>query len=114
MKKLTALTLLLAFAVLLSGCTAVALASENASPAVVAWNYTVYGLSIETLAPEAIDSEIGQVTLQIEGTPRNNGESNAAPAGAKLFKIKDASLLNTIAIGMDGKYYKAYKCYTLP
>jgi hypothetical protein len=109
MRKL-AVTISLILIMFISGCRNTAgMAAESSYPALVAWNFIVYGLSVETIPFESIEAEIGQVKRLVGSIPRQNGDANDAPIGSKLYRIKDVSLQDAIAVGIDGKCYKAYR-----
>ncbi len=109
-----ALVLLIPVMLLFSGCTAtVKAAPDNSYPAVVAWNYMIYGLSVEAVPEDSIGSKIGCIERSINSMPSENGDSNAAEAGSPLYIIKGISMQDAIAVGIDGMYYKAYKNRTL-
>lgn len=83
--------------------------SKSSYPAVVAWNYVIYGLSIETVPSDKIGFEIGQVKRTVSAMPEKNGDSNIASVGSKLYTLKNISTEKAIVVKIDGKYYKAYK-----
>lgn len=96
-----------------TGCSTTQAVVDNSYPAVVAWNYIVYGLSVETIPSEQLSSEIGSIARIMNPLPKENGDSNVAAQGSRLYTIKDVSQLDAIAVFMDGKYYKAYKSWIL-
>lgn len=114
MKKAAILILLFIMMFVATGCISTASASDKDTyPAVVAWNNFVYGLSLETISPDAAVMVIGEVSTFVDEMPAQNGESNSAQAGSTLFKIKDTSFMDAIAVDIDGTYYKAYNNWKL-
>lgn len=114
MKKFALLAIcLILVCIITTGCSAAEASGNTSYPAVVAWNYIVYGLSVETVSIESIDREIGQVQRNITALPKKNGDSNTAVEGSKLYSIKDVSVDNAIVVDMDGVLYKASKSWQL-
>lgn len=106
----TAVLLLVAVFLVLTGCDgSIALSVDSSFPAVVAWNYTVYGLSVESIPEENIGNELGRVARSVVDFPRENGDSNSAEEGSPICAIKGTSLQDAVAVLIDGTYYKAYK-----
>lgn len=98
----------------ITGCTnALTVSSDSSYPAVVAWNYTVYGLSVETVLQDSVDKEIGEVKRNMNPMPEKNGDSNIASEGSKIYKLKNINQQDAIAVDIDGKLYKAYKNWPL-
>jgi len=97
---------------ILCGCAST-VSSETPYPALVAWNYIVYGLSVETVPMENIDMVLGQVKRNIFPLPTQNGDSNVASVGSTIYKLKGISSLDAIAVDMGGKLYKAYNNWPL-
>ncbi len=59
------------------------------------------------LSYDQIDSEIGELKrIKESGMPQFNGEANIFLAGNKIYKIKNISENDSVAISYDGEYYK--------
>lgn len=99
--------------VVMTGCSHAEASSNPLYPAAVAWNYIVYGLSVDTVSAEEIGKEIGQVQRYITEFPKKNGDCNIAPVGSKLYSIKGISVDNAIAVNIGGKFYKACRGWKL-
>jgi len=98
---------------IMAGCSYAEASNSPLYPAAVAWNYIVYGLSVDTVSAEHIGKEIGQVSRYTTSFPEKNGDCNSAPAGSKLYSIRGVSVDDAIAIDVDGKFYKARREWRL-
>lgn len=97
-------TVFLAF-LIIAGCSQ----PEGAYPSVVSLNDTLYGVSVETVTPENIGNQLGEVKREAEVMPKANEEANDTPVGSKLFEIKGIDSSEAIAVEINGKYQKAFK-----
>jgi len=97
----------------MTGCSYAEASNSPLYPAAVAWNYIIYGLSVNTVSAEEIGSEIGQVRRYTTTFPEKNGDCNSAPVGSKLYSIKGVSVDDAIAIDVRNKLYKASRGWKL-
>ncbi|WNQ12173.1 hypothetical protein MJA45_03735 [Paenibacillus aurantius] len=115
MKRLLPLALLLS---LLAGCSLDARTSGKGSsgsyPGAVAWNGSLYGLSVTEVPAENIGRELGSVQKQVTPMPRHNGEANSMETGTLFFEIKGTDPGEAVAVEKEGRYYHARKMGPLP
>ena len=78
-------------------------------PSAVAWNNTIYGLSIEEVDINLIGNEIGKVEHLTSPMPKRNGESNDKPVGSLLFEIKGIDSQDAIAVNVNDTFFMASK-----
>lgn len=80
-------------------------------PEVVVWDNKAYVVSEETVSKDMVTEEFGEVKRYIdpyEKLPEKDGDSTIAPAGSKLYLLKDSNLKDGFAVKINGKFYKAY------
>ncbi|WP_405115733.1 hypothetical protein MHH28_13570 [Paenibacillus sp. FSL K6-1217] len=73
----------------------------------VVWNGDMYTFNDETV--DAVDEQLGEVEEYSDDEAKSfssNIFSNKYSVGTKIFKIKDVSTDEAIAIESNGKYYK--------
>ena len=88
---------------ILAGCSQ----SEGAYPSVVAVNNTLYNLTVDTVTPDNIGTQLGEVKREAEVMPKANEEANSTPVGSKLFEVKGIDPSEAIAVEINGTYQKA-------
>ncbi|WP_037287682.1 hypothetical protein [Saccharibacillus sacchari] len=93
------------FALLIvTGCST---QSEGAYPNVVSLNDTLYNLTVDTVTPDNIGNQLGEVKRVAKVMPKANEEANDTPVGSKLFEIKGIHPSEAIAVEINGTYQKA-------
>jgi hypothetical protein len=84
--------------------------STSASyPSAVFVNNILYGLSVEIVTQDKLGIQLGVVKRKVEPMPTENGESNEAPVGSKIYEIKSVDPSEAIAVEIYGEYRKASK-----
>ncbi|WNS45564.1 hypothetical protein [Paenibacillus sp. MMS20-IR301] len=103
MNRLFLLTLIISF---ITGCSN---ESSTSYPSAVAMNNIVYGLSSTIVEDQDVGEEIGRIGQISSPMPVNNGDSNDVPVGSSLHKIIGEDTDESIAVKVNGKYYRASK-----
>ncbi|WP_152619462.1 hypothetical protein [Cohnella kolymensis] len=83
--------------------------SSSSYPSAVAWNNTLYGLSIAEVPVKDVGKELGRIDRVQSPMPLNNGESNDKPVGTTLFEIIGKSTQEEIAIKVGDVFFSASK-----
>lgn len=74
----------------------------------VVWQGNMYNASKDTVEVEELIGEVEEYSDSEATTPTESKVfSNKYPVGTKIYKIKDTTIEQAIAIEIDGKYIKA-------
>lgn len=105
MKKIFAIFILMLFLILLGGCKK---GQMSLYPSVIAWNDSIYGVSVEEVPEENIGKQLGEVKRVKKPVPVENGDANFISIGSKVFEIKDVDIKTAVAVEKEGKINKAF------
>jgi len=75
----------------------------------VMFNGTLYTLTTETVKSDEIGIQLLSVLSEVTGTPTKDGEAKGIAAGSKVYQLKNNTNNDTVAIELNGTYYKATK-----
>jgi hypothetical protein len=95
---------------MLAGCSQSMRPETSSSyPSAIAWNDSLYGLSVTEVPVQEIGKGIGKIDRKTNPMPKKNGESNDKPVGSQLYEIKGKESQEIIAVKVYDKYFQASK-----
>lgn len=90
-----------ALIIMLGGCSS----TIEDYPLAIRWDNADYLGSGTLVSKEEIENEIGTIRGQVQGGfPTQNGYANAYSEGEPIFKVKDLSVGEAIAVEENGQY----------
>lgn len=107
MKKTFVITLLFAFSLIVSACTAdVDAESPDWAQQFIKWNGSSYRVTDEQVLH--VKEKLGQVEAftDDENYESSKTYSNAYPVGTEFHKISDVPQQEAIAVNVNGEYFK--------
>lgn len=82
--------------------------NKGSYPSSVAWNDSLYGVSVGEVPSTKIGKEIGEIKhLVVAPMPKKNGDSNEKLG--KLYEIKGKESQDALALEVDGTYLEIRK-----
>lgn len=104
------LILMMLSVAVLTGCSqSIGSKSSSTYPSAVAWNNSLYALSVVEVPVDEVGAEIGKIDRRTSPMPKRNGESNDKPVGSLLYEMKGKDSQAEIAVKVNEKYYSASK-----
>ncbi|OCA88421.1 hypothetical protein A8F94_24490 [Bacillus sp. FJAT-27225] len=78
----------------------------NLTPAVIKMDNLTYLMTDEVLGTNEVEQQIGKI-IRIQEIVSYTEDQNPYKSPSKIFKVKDASIKDAIAIKVNDKLYKA-------
>lgn len=109
MKKYLAIILISLCLLLILGFVGCSNKVGPGAPAGIAWNNLIYGPSGTEVSQSELGKQLGEINRINKPMPVQNGDSNYAPVGSKIYQIEGIDINTSIVIETEGKYYKYVK-----